>query len=656
MKKIALLLLILPFISYSQISLSAKMGQTSLEELQMEFYDKDSSAVAVVLYDQGNLFIYNNDLSQLRTDYYFRIKILKKEGFDKATIRIPYYKNTKSQEIKNISAITYNLDNGSIVKSELSEGNINKKELNSTWREISFALPNVRVGSVIEYSFTKINHNFLDVDDWYFQDDIPKVKSEYNSSVVGNYKYNVKLNGYFKLSKNSPSIKKRCVSFINDGYSELHGDCNVLFFQMIDVSAFKKEDYLTSKENFISKITFELESITHFSGKKNEYTNSWKAVDRKYKSGVIFGSELNKDSFFKRNLPEAILNEKDKLTRAKKIYYYVQNEITNNGNGYNFQKINTKKAFEEKTGTEADINMSLYNALKAGDIEAKLVLISTRGNGEPTKLYPVLNEFNYMIVKVSINDKDYYIDASDKELTFGLPSFKSLNGDGRIMDFKEGSYWQDIVPSINTSTNILINVKIDNNGTINNRSRIVKKGYHAQILRKELNTISEKKYLENYESKNDFIIDDYSVKGLSNTENQITQAFNFKIKNDSLTSSKLYLDLFFYDKITSNPFKLESRFYPVNFGYKFSDSYRANITLPENYTVIDLPKSKAFSLPNNGGEFIFNCKKIDNKIIVLFKYQFNKVQYTNEEYFALKEFFNQIIKTQSTLITLEKIK
>lgn len=122
MKKIALLLLfIIPSLTYCQISKSAKMDQTTLEELKMTVYDKDSSAVAVVLYDQGNLYLYNNNLGEFRTDNYFRIKILKKDGFRKATIKIPFY---DKQEIKNIEAITYNLSDGSIKKDKLKEENV----------------------------------------------------------------------------------------------------------------------------------------------------------------------------------------------------------------------------------------------------------------------------------------------------------------------------------------------------------------------------------------------------------------------------------------------------------------------------------------------------------------------------------------------------
>lgn len=655
MKKIAtLLLLLFPTFFSAQISKSAKMGQTTLEELQMKSYDKDPTANAVVLYDQGNLYTYDNKVDEFKTDYYFRIKILKKEGYQNATVKIPYY---KKQEIKNIQAITYNLENGAIQKNELTVDKIYSIDLNSNWKQISFTLPNVKVGTVIEYSYAKINPYSLMVDDWYFQSHIPKINSEYHSSIVANYRYNVKLNGYIPLSKNNPSIKKKCVSFSAGSYSNLTGDCVVLSYGIKNVPAFEVEYYLTSRANYISKVSFELESITNWSGKKTEYATSWKSVDRNFRSGWMFGSELRKSTFFKKNLPSELLSVSDPLVKAKKIYYYIQNHFSlNQNNIFSFQKINTKKSFNEKKGSIADINMALYNALKSAGISAKIVMTSTRSNGQPTKLYPILNEFNYLLVHIEIDGKTYFLDATDKQLTFGLVSFTALNGDARVMDFKKGSFWKRVSPSIHSVEKTNLNVSITKEGTVKGLIRTTNTGYYAYSLRNKLNKTNEEAYKEDYEDENELLINSYKVIGEDNKSERIVQRFNFTLEDKKDQNlQNIYFNPFFHKALTTNPFKLESRLYPVNFGFKLSSDFKANIAIPDNYTVAKLPESKAFSLPNNGGSFIFNIKQIGGKIAILFKFKLNKVEYTSEEYFALKEFFNQIVKAHTSIIRLEKI-
>ena len=108
MRKIAiLLLLLLSTTIYSQKKKPAKLGFTTLDELKMAFYEKDSTANAVVLYENGDLFTHLKNQLLLTTNIYSRIKIFNKKAEDKATIKIRLYKEEK---VENIKAITYNLN------------------------------------------------------------------------------------------------------------------------------------------------------------------------------------------------------------------------------------------------------------------------------------------------------------------------------------------------------------------------------------------------------------------------------------------------------------------------------------------------------------------------------------------------------------------
>lgn len=649
MKKIFLTVvtILILFNSYSQSKFSAKTGQTSLDELKMKIYAKDSSAVAVVLYEQSNTYMNPAKNYDFSTDFYYRIKILKKEGFEKGTVKIIFH---EKESIDKIEAYTYNIVANSIQKKHLLTDDIFKNNETNKWKSKSFTLPDIKIGSVIEYKYT-ITSPFLQLDDWYFQSDIPKMNSEYHSSIIGNYQYNVSLKGYLKLDKNNPSVIKRCHKM--PGYKE--AGCNVLDLGIRDIPAFKEESYMTNSDNFISRVAFELHTVFEGNGNKIKYTDTWKSADSKFKSGDYFGAELRRSSFFKKNLPAELKAEAFSLEKATNIFYYIQKHYTNNNKNITYSKINTKKTFEAKSGSSAEINIALMNALKATGFDAKIALLTTRNRAKPTKLFPVISEFNYLIVKLTFNEKDYFLDASDKLVHFGLTPFNSLNGEVRVMDFKKGSYWQQNSPTIATTEKINLNIKITDDGAINGKLRVAKTGYNAYFLRNKLKNKSEDTYLETYENDNQMIVNNYKIKGATNKEAATIQTFDFNLEqSDDNNTTKLYLNPFFHEAIKINPFKLEERLYPVDFGYKLNYSYRANITVPEKYTIQQLPKSKGFSLPNNGGKFLFNIKKVGSKISIYFMFQLNKTQYSSEEYFSLKEFFNQIIKAQTTLITLEK--
>lgn len=113
---LTLLLLILTTSNSWAENKKIKFGKVSLEELEMKVYELDTSAVAVILYDSGRSFFeteYKNDNSIFicKFERHVRIKILKPEGFDFATFKIPLYHGSNGEEkISTIKAKTYNLD------------------------------------------------------------------------------------------------------------------------------------------------------------------------------------------------------------------------------------------------------------------------------------------------------------------------------------------------------------------------------------------------------------------------------------------------------------------------------------------------------------------------------------------------------------------
>jgi len=110
----------------------------------------------------------------------------------------------------------------------------------------------------------------------------------------------------------------------------------------------------------------------------------------------------------------------------------------------------------------------------------------------------------------------------------------------------------------------------------------------------------------------------------------------------------------FIDKIKNNPFLLNERTYPIDFGFKKKLSYIVKINTPNNYKIISVPESVRLSIPNKGGVFLCNTTVKDNEITIFLQYSLNKTIYSPQEYPYLKEFYHQIIKSQNSLITLEK--
>ena len=644
-------LLLLPFILFTstliaQKKKSSKMGQTTLEELKMTVYDKDSTAAAVVLYEHANIYLDPTNDYDTRTDYYYRIKILDKSAFDLSTVTLNLYKNKR---ILDLEAITYNISGSRMVKNHLLPSDVFTTKEGKNWTVKKFTLSNINEGSVIEYKYSILSP-YLGLDDWSFQSEIPKIKSELDAAILGNYKYNVRLIGFLKLDKDNPSIDKKCV-FI-DGAGE--GSCIIYSYGMDNIPAFKEEKYMLSKKNYISRISFDLESYTTPRGDKNRYTTTWEEADKKLKT-QFFNNQTSKKSFFRNRIPDSILNTTKALDKAKKIYTFIQNHYTWNKKNWTNEDVKVKKAFAETTGNVGEINLSLYNSLRALDLEANLVVLSTRNNGVPTKLYPIIYDYNYVIVKINIDGFDYYLDATDKFSPFGQVPVRTLNGEARVISFEEEGNWVKLKPIQRTIKNIHAQLTLNNEGEFSGNLRIARSGYFASKHREKLALLSEESYLEEFEAKNiDLEVEDYKVLSENNIEKSIQEIFKVKMNMNESLGNKTRINPFLFDRIKNNPFKLKERFYPVDFAHPYKRNYSISINIPEGYKISQLPKNTAISLPNKGGMFILKSEIENNLIKIFTRFSIDKRIYSNEEYYSLKEFYKQIIISENSYLILEK--
>src|SRR5699024_9237017 len=119
-----------------------------------------------------------------------RIKILSQAGIKWAEIAIPFYeKGGQKEKIYEVVAFAYNLENGNVKKTSLDVSNTYDEKISNYWRIKKFAIPNVQVGSIIEYSYTMKSPYIFNLNDWDFQQRIPVLYSEYQVKMIPFYTY-----------------------------------------------------------------------------------------------------------------------------------------------------------------------------------------------------------------------------------------------------------------------------------------------------------------------------------------------------------------------------------------------------------------------------------------------------------------------------------
>jgi hypothetical protein len=484
---------------------------------------------------------------------------------------------------------------------------------------------------------------------WYFQEDIPKLYSEYRPSIPGNWEYNIKLVGGKKLYTNTSFLRKNCLQVGGAGSS----DCGDYIYVMKDIPAFVEEEFMTTKENYLARIEYELKVFRGFDGRVDNITKTWKSTESELKNDNDLGRQLKKTSVTKDLLSEAIVTIPDPLEKAKAIYEFVQNTYTWDKEFRIFTDVSVKDLVKDKSGNVSEINILLHNLLEANDIHVKPVLLSTRNNGFATRLYPVISDFNYLIVQVEIGDETFMLDATDDYLSFGQLPFRCLNQYGRLLDFKEGGYWVDIKANQVSINKFRVTLNIDENETLNGSIQGHKSGYHALRAKKEYFSNPEA-YLNSYMNTYPSIqFLNHESDTTNKTDTEFSEVFEIEQPLESV-GDNLYINPFLMTFLDDNPLKLQERTYPIDFGYQDAFLYSVELNI-ENYEVVDIPKSLNLSLPNKTGTLIFNTSVNENSVILFFKFNFKEAIYDAAYYDVLKDYFKSIVDIQkNTLIVLKK--
>lgn len=648
------LIVVLPFVAAAQDVIGFPFGKVNSGELAIKSYPADTSAAAYVMWEFGKAHVSFDDPNKLRFQYHTKIKILKQSAVSQADIRIPLYKQGSEQEvIFRIYASSFNDNGGQVQETKVENKRIFTEKNDKYYNTTTFAIPNVKVGSIIEYQY-EIETPFLwNFKNWEFQGDLPKVRSEYHTGIPGNYRYNIVLRGPLPLASHESEIQRECLR----GPSGGSADCVWDKYLMKDVPAFKEEEYMISKMNFLAAINFELSEITDWGGQKHKYTKEWDDADQELATASDFGIQLKRGKdVVDGAIDVAVLGETDPLTKAKKIFNFIKFHFAWNEVYGKRSEIGIKKAFDQKKGNVADINLSLIAALRYAGFNCDPVLLATRTLPRPIELHPVLSDFNYVIAKLTLNEKVYLLDAVDDFMPFGQIPMRCYNGIGRVMS-PEGSYWMDIKPTDKHRSVTLINLKLETSGTMTGTINITSYGYAAIEKRRAFAGFNdEKSYLEDEKSNNHtYSITNYVRTAEEDMSKPVNERFSIELSAFDAPETKSFLfNPFLARRIESNPFQSDTRNYPIDYGVPQEANTTIVIELPAEIEITSLPEKVGLALPNGGGKYIFGSQVVGNILTLTNVLSIARPLYLSEEYPFLKEIYARFIQTQNSDIIFKK--
>lgn len=631
---------------YSQ-NFSKEYGKVGRDDIELTQYQKELDAEAVVMFDYGkSYFVRTEDSYDVAFERTTRIKILNEAGIKWAEVEILFYhEGGIYEQVFDVEASSYNFENGLLNKTTFDVSNAFDEKLNNYWTVKKFAIPNVKAGSIIEYKY-KINSQYkFNLRDWEFQWKIPVIYSEYEVKMIPFYEYSWLLQGTDRLDIQD--------SYVDKGLSQQFGLIN--FQEMVhkfvkkDIPAFNGEEFITTVNDYIMKIDFQLSKITYPDGRTVPIITTWKELINDLTKHEDFGKYIRKTEKLAPKTIEASVSqlntEKEKFNFI--IDYMKKNFSWNNSYGKYASK-SPNKLLDEKQGNSADLNLFALGLLNSAGIKAYPVIISTRDNGKIYDKYPYINFFNYVLIQAKVDGVDILSDVTDPNCLNNRIPTQCINNKGLLIN-NESVQWialESFRPS-EIRTNIEIE-KISDELQISTVS-VAANEYDALYYR---DTYADdiQKIKANFNSEFYSLIDT-SVVVQNQYEIEKPYQISYKLSSGPETlNNKLLFSPFINEVISDNPLKQKERTYPIDMIFPRKRSFTSAIKIPDGFQVEFLPADSKIN--NQQFELNYSIVKSEQIIKVTFDYIFKSPVYQPVEYSKIKYYFNEIVKKGNEKIVL----
>ncbi|MET4075317.1 DUF3857 domain-containing protein [Hymenobacter sp. UYCo722] len=674
---LALGAVLLPTTAVLAQSAPLKFGQVDPKDLTAAPFAGDSAAAAVVLCDYGTTrFEYANNDFKLVSERTTRIKILKKAGYEAATVKVPlYHQGENTEKVSSLRGLTTNLVDGKMVKTKLELGtSAFTEELTPRVRVRKFTLPDVREGSVIEYSYTVTSDFFTNFQDWTFQSEYPVRWSEFRANIPEYFRYNKVLQGYHSLNVQTEDESAAQFNihtaggFSGGGFSttrEAASTETVTARQtnsrwvMQNVPAFRNEPFMTTSADYVDRINFQLAGV-QFPGRAYQpVAGTWSKVEMELLNDDNFGLQLDRAGFLKDQLQPLIARYPDASERAAAVRALVMSAVRYDGTNRYSTTASLRKAYDAHLGTAADVNLLLIAALRGASLPAHPVLLSTRAHGRLNPSIPLLDRFNYVVALVPLGpDKDLLLDATDPLLPCGVLPERCLNQQGRlVMRSAAASRWVDLAPAQRFVHYQQVNLMLDAQGGLTGKVHEEHGGYAGVDTRRELTTLGEKKYLAQLVAPHSgWTVPKLTVTGREDVAKPLGLDYEFTQPAEGQAAiGTFYLSPLREFGTEQNPFRHDDRLFPVDFAAPQDETTMVTLTLPEGYELSEMPKPAVVDLPDGGGRFLYSVAAgTPGTVQITSRLSLRKSVYAAAEYTTLREFYRLMLEKQGEKLVIKK--
>jgi hypothetical protein len=620
-------------------------------ELKSCAFEKDANAE--VLFEKGNVY-FGADLMSITEEIHKRVKIFNVNGKEEADVHIKFYSGSHLEYVNGIQAETINVVDGKPEITKLDKKLIYTKNIDKYTSEITFTLPNIKPGCVIEYKYTLFANSFSDFPDWSFQQKIPVRYSEFSTSIPDVFYFRANSHMHTALVKHTTTSDSRSLL---DGSQTYQYNLENELRAMENIHSLPDEPYMSSFRDNVEAIRFQLVSIKPIGGFSKSYSDTWAKVGGRLMDDEDFGGQLRR----KVNGEDVIIAKAKAIKSIDARIAFVFNEVKNamkwNGSDDWYTNDGTYRAWENKTGNSTEINLILYHLLKQSGIDAYPMVVSTRKHGRVQPFYTSLVQFNRGVVYIPIDTANKYIlDASGKYNMYNETPAELLNSSGLYIDKSKNQYDMILlVKQAPVRESVFITAEIKAGGKLEGTAQISSGSYNKINAIERYKKDGEKKYTDFLRNDdNNIKVASLKLENMEVDSLPLMQKVDFNLELAGSDETYIYLNPNLFTQLRLNPFLSENRMTDIDLGYSRNYSMNGIFKIPAGYKTDALPKSVSMTMPDKSFGFKRIIAEQDGSIIVRYSVSYNVSEYSKDNYTDFNAFFKKMYEMLNEQIVLKK--
>lgn len=593
----------------------------------------------------------DSSTAELALKHYVRVKIYTEKGREDFSKKdITFLKNTKVKDVearvtKPDGSTTF-LKKEDVLEREIAKANGLKVKAKS------FALPNLEIGSIVEYRYKEVIEDAEANMRLVFQREIPiRTISYYIKPFAGDRGMYF---ASFNIGDTRPEKDK-------DGFQKM---------TMTNVPAFREEPYMLPEDEVRSWMY-----IYYSNAQVNKPAEYWKRYSESFYE--TSKSNLKPNDEVKKVTAEVIAGATTDDEKLRKIFDYCKTQIKNLTYSPNVTEEEWKKVRNTKTGGEilklrmgsaGDID-TLFGAMaRAAGYDSRLAVGGSRSElffNPNTANFSLMINASSIAVKVG-NDWRFFSPASYFS-EYGMLSWGEEDEGVMISDSKELIFKRVPLSPANRSVEKKVGkFKLLEDGTLEGEAHFEFTG-HKGALMKSLNyrdSESEREKMLKDSIKTNILgtaeVESFSIENVSDPAKPFIYKFKVKVPNyASRTGKRLFFQPNIFERNAKPKFTSNARKYDVYFNYPWMEEDDITIELPAGFS-LESADSPAPIKDNQGigsHEITMNVTNDGKFLYYKRKFSFGNgglIRFPAGSYPALKALFEQFNAADTHQLTLRQ--